>query len=339
MTARPHASLLQVEDLVVGFPLGRGQARVLDGVSFTLDAGSTLGVVGESGSGKSTLAAALARLPQAGLAITGGRIVFDGQELLRIGQAQMRALRGRRIATILQDPLHSLNPLLRIGTQIAETPMVHERLPRARAWERARELLAAVRIANPEARLREYPHQLSGGMRQRVAGAIALACAPGLLIADEPTTALDPTVQVQYLQLLKDLQRTHGFALMLITHDLGVVARVCDRVAVMYAGRIVELGATAEVLQAPAHPYTQALLASLPTAAGVAGSLPAIPGQPPDPAHAPGGCAFHPRCAKALPRCRSERPPEVGVGPGRLSACWLNADAAWPSAADKEARA
>ncbi len=333
MAAQPRPPLLQVEDLEVSFALGRGRARVLDGVRFTLDAGATLGVVGESGSGKSTLAAALARLPQAGLAITGGRIVFEGQDLLRISEAQMRALRGQRIATILQDPLHSLNPLLRIGTQIAETPMVHERLPRAQAWQRARELLAAVRIANPEARVREYPHQLSGGMRQRVAGAIALACAPRLLIADEPTTALDPTVQVQYLQLLKDLQRTHGFALVLITHDLGIVARVCDRVAVMYAGRIVELGATAQVLRAAAHPYTQALMASLPTAAGVAGSLPAIPGQPPDPALPPGGCAFHPRCAQVMPRCRSERPPDVTVGPAHLSACWLNAEAARPAAA------
>jgi len=321
--------LLEVEDLVVGYrlPAPRGaaarHARVLDGVTLELHAGRSLGVVGESGSGKSTLAAALARLPQSGLSILGGRIRFDGLSLLELSEPRMRALRGSKIATILQDPLHSLNPLLTVGTQIAETPMVHERISRMQAWARARDLLAAVRIANPAARVHEHPHQLSGGMRQRVAGAIALACAPRLLIADEPTTALDPTVQVQYLQLLQELQREHGFALILITHDLSVVARVCDQVAVMYGGRVVEAGPTAAVLREPAHPYTQALLASLPTATGVAGALPVIPGQPPEPSAPPGGCAFHPRCPRVMPRCRSERPPDTVPGPGRTSACWL----------------
>ncbi len=330
MNDATNTDLLQVSDLVVGYALGggRGVARVLDGVNFSLAKGDSLGVVGESGSGKSTLAAALTRLPQSGLSILGGSIRFDGRDLLQLDESEMRKLRGERIATILQDPLHSLNPLLTIGLQIAETPMVHEGLPRQAAWQRARDLLAGVRIPNPQARVREYPHQLSGGMRQRVAGAIALSCSPQLLLADEPTTALDPTVQVQYLQLLKDLQREHGFALILITHDLGVVERVCDRVAVMYAGRIVELGATAEVFENPRHPYTQALLASLPSDKGRAGSLPVIAGQPPDPASPPGGCAFHPRCTKVMARCRIERPPQTHPLPGRMNACWLDVEAA-----------
>lgn len=320
--------LLQVSGLIVGYALNgdRGFARVLDGVHFSLAKGDSLGVVGESGSGKSTLAAALTRLPQTGLSILGGAIHFGGQDLLQLSESEMRQLRGKHIATILQDPLHSLNPLLTIGTQIAETPMVHEDLARPAAWQRARELLAGVRIPNPSSRVHEYPHQLSGGMRQRVAGAIALSCSPQLLIADEPTTALDPTVQVQYLQLLKDLQREHGFALILITHDLGVVERVCDRVAVMYAGRIVELGATKAVFEQPRHPYTQALLASLPSDKGRAGTLAVIPGQPPDPASPPGGCAFHPRCAKAMARCRVERPPEIYPLPQRMNACWLDVE-------------
>ncbi|MCL4747340.1 MAG: ABC transporter ATP-binding protein [Burkholderiaceae bacterium] len=320
------APLLQVEGLTVAYAGKRGKAMVtvLNGVSFSLDSGETLGIVGESGCGKSTLAAALTRLMAPGASILAGSVLFEGSDLVRLPESAMRPIRGKRIATILQDPLHSLNPLLSIGTQIAEAPIAHDGFSRAQAWDRARDLVAAVRIANPEARLREYPHQMSGGMRQRIAGAIALSCAPRLLIADEPTTALDPTVQVQYLQLLKDLQREHGFALILITHDLGVVARVCDRTAVMYAGRLVEQGPTAQTLREPLHPYTRALLGSIPTMSTVAGRLRTIPNQPPDPAKLPSGCAFHPRCSDVFERCRFEMPPLARIGEQRESACWLN---------------
>ena len=318
--------LLQVDGLTVAYAGKRGKAMVtvLNGVSFSLDSGETLGIVGESGCGKSTLAAALTRLMAPGARILAGSVYFEGRDLVRLPESAMRPIRGKRIATILQDPLHSLNPLLSIGTQIAEAPIAHDGSTRAQAWERARGLIAAVRIANPEARLREYPHQMSGGMRQRIAGAIALSCAPRLLIADEPTTALDPTVQVQYLQLLKDLQREHGFALILITHDLGVVARVCDRTAVMYGGRLVEQGPTTQTLRTPLHPYTRALLASIPTMSTVAGRLRTIPNQPPDPANLPQGCAFHPRCGDAFERCRIAMPPLARIDEQRESACWLN---------------
>ncbi len=320
------APLLQVDGLTVAYAGKRGKAMVtvLNDVSFALESGETLGIVGESGCGKSTLAAALTRLLAPGASILAGSIRFEEVDLVRLSESAMRPIRGKRIATILQDPLHSLNPLLSIGTQIAEAPIAHDHVSRAQAWDTARGLVAAVRIANPEARLREYPHQMSGGMRQRIAGAIALSCAPRLLIADEPTTALDPTVQVQYLQLLKDLQREHGFALILITHDLGVVARVCDRTAVMYAGRLIEQGPTARTLRAPLHPYTRALLASIPTMSSMAGQLATIPNQPPDPASLPTGCAFHPRCTEAFDRCRVAMPPLVKIGEQGECACWLN---------------
>ncbi|QEI06606.1 ABC transporter ATP-binding protein [Pigmentiphaga aceris] len=306
ITGTSDAPLLSVTDLGVAYDGGR--IPVLSGVSFSLAAGRTLGVVGESGCGKSTLAQALVQLLPAGAVRTGGRIDFNGRELTALPETALRDIRGKDIAMILQDPLSSLNPLLRIGTQIAEVSQRHLKLPRRSAWDRARELLASVRLSEPAQRLREYPHQLSGGMRQRVAGAIALAASPKLLIADEPTTALDPTVQVQYLRLLKGLQREHGFSMVFITHDLGVVANICDEVAVMYAGRIVELGTTADIFKTPAHPYTRALLDSLPRIGERAGSLRAISGQPPRPGQVTGGCAFAPRCPHVMPKCREASP-------------------------------
>ena len=312
-------ALLDIEQLQVAY--GRGRLPVLHGISLQLQAGRTLGVVGESGSGKSTLAQALVRLLPAGAAQTGGRIGFAGRDLARLSEREMRDERGKEMAMILQDPLSSLNPLLTIGSQIAEVAQRHLRMRRAQAWQYAAGLLRSVRLAEPEARLREYPHQLSGGMRQRVAGAIALAGQPQLLIADEPTTALDPTVQVQYLKLLKDLQSAHGFAVVLITHDLGIVAQLCDDVAVMYAGRIVERGPATAVFAAPRHPYTQALLGSLPSLQVRAGQLPTIPGQPPQPGQLPSGCSFHPRCALATARCREMVPTLADHGPAAV-ACW-----------------
>ncbi|MCC0066912.1 MAG: ABC transporter ATP-binding protein [Rhodovulum sp.] len=320
------APLLEIEDLAVDATGSAGTVRILDGVSIGLGEGETLGVVGESGSGKSTLAAAIPRLLGPGLAISAGRMRLAGEDVMAMTPARLRRMRGAEVATILQDPLHSLTPWLRIGTQVAEPAVVHDRLSWKAAQARALDLLRGVWIPEPERRLRSYPHEMSGGMRQRVAGAVALSCAPRLLIADEPTTALDPTIQLQYLDLLKSLQREHGFALILITHDLGVVARTCQRVGVMYGGRFVEIGTTAEVMERPRHPYTRGLIASMPrlrSAGSRSDRLAIIPGQPPVPGQMPPGCRFHPRCAQRFEPCDRDSPPAFDLGSDRRVACWL----------------
>ena len=318
--------LLEVRNLSTHYVSARGTrvTRAVDDVTLTLEAGATLGIVGESGSGKTTLALSLLRLlPPAGR-IVSGEISFEGEDLLRKSNAEMRRIRGKRIAMILQDPMASLNPLFTVGDQIAEPIRVHDGASRRSAWSRAQELLKAVRIAAPETRVREYPHQLSGGMRQRIVGAIAISCEPRLLIADEPTTSLDLTIQAQYLNLLRDLQRAHRLALIFITHNLGIVAKMCDQVAVMYGGRLVESGPVARIYNAPAHPYTRALLESIPRLGDSRTRLTAIDGQPPDPTALPGGCAFHPRCPKVMDRCRAEAPPEFSVANAHTSRCWLS---------------
>ncbi len=318
--------LLEVRHLSTHYVSARGTrvTRAVDDVSLTLDEGETLGIVGESGSGKTTLAVSLLRLlPPAGR-IVSGEIRFEGDDLLRKSNAEMRRIRGKRIAMILQDPMASLNPLFTVGDQVAEPLRVHEGASRGSAWSRALDLLKAVRISAPEMRVREYPHQMSGGMRQRIVGAIAISCEPRLLIADEPTTSLDLTIQAQYLNLLRDLQRVHNLALIFITHNLGIVAKMCDQVAVMYGGRLVESGPIAQIYNAPAHPYTRALLESIPRLADSRKRLTAIDGQPPDPAALPGGCAFHPRCPKVMDRCRVEAPPESMVATSHTSRCWLS---------------
>jgi len=318
--------LLEVRNLSTHYVSARGTrvTRAVDDVTLTLEAGATLGIVGESGSGKTTLALSLLRLlPPAGR-IVSGEISFEGEDLLRKSNAEMRRIRGKRIAMILQDPMASLNPLFTVGDQVAEPIRVHDGASRRSAWSRAQELLKAVRIAAPETRVREYPHQLSGGMRQRIVGAIAISCEPRLLIADEPTTSLDLTIQAQYLNLLRDLQRAHHLALIFITHNLGIVAKMCDQVAVMYGGRLVESGPVARIYNAPAHPYTRALLESIPRLGDSRTRLTAIDGQPPDPAALPGGCAFHPRCPKVMDRCRAEAPPEFSVANAHTSRCWLS---------------
>jgi len=318
--------LLEVRNLSTHYFSARGTrvTRAVDDVTLTLEAGATLGIVGESGSGKTTLALSLLRvLPPAGR-IVSGEISFEGEDLLRKSNAEMRRIRGKRIAMILQDPMASLNPLFTVGDQVAEPIRVHDGASRRSAWSRAQELLKAVRIAAPETRVREYPHQLSGGMRQRIVGAIAISCEPRLLIADEPTTSLDLTIQAQYLNLLRDLQRAHHLALIFITHNLGIVAKMCDQVAVMYGGRLVESGPVARIYNAPAHPYTRALLESIPRLGDSRTRLTAIDGQPPDPAALPGGCAFHPRCPKVMDRCRAEAPPEFSVANAHTSRCWLS---------------
>jgi oligopeptide/dipeptide ABC transporter ATP-binding protein len=297
--------------------------RAVDRVSLSLGAGETLGIVGESGSGKTTLALSVLRLLPPAARIVGGEIRFAGDDLVRTSPAEMRRIRGKRIAMILQDPLASLNPLFTVGDQVAEPVRVHDGAGRSSAWARARELLEAVRIPAPAARLHEYPHQQSGGMRQRIVGAIAIACAPRLLIADEPTTSLDLTIQAQYLSLLRDLQQRHQLALIFITHNLGIVATMCDYVAVMYAGRVVETGPIVPIFDTPAHPYTRALLASVPRIDDSRARLTAIDGQPPDLSALPTGCAFQSRCPHVLDRCRVEEPPEFVLDGGHTTRCWL----------------
>lgn len=320
------ASLLDVRNLCTYYVSARGTrvTRAVDEVSLTLDEGETLGIVGESGSGKTTLALSILRLLPPAARIVRGEIRFEGEDLVAKPNHEMRRIRGKRIAMILQDPMASLNPLFTIGDQVAEPLRVHEGFSRNGAWAKAQELLKAVRIPAPEMRVREYPHQMSGGMRQRIVGAIAISCGPRLLIADEPTTSLDLTIQAQYLNLLRELQRAHKLALIFITHNLGIVAKMCDRVAVMYAGRLVEAGPVTQIFNAPAHPYTQALLESIPKLGNPRARLTAIDGQPPDLAALPTGCPYHPRCPKAMDRCREEDSPEFSVAGGHTSRCWLS---------------
>jgi oligopeptide/dipeptide ABC transporter ATP-binding protein len=314
--------LLSVEGLKVAFgPPGREQVAV-DGVGFTLAAGEVIGIVGESGSGKSLTALSILKLvPNPPGRIAAGRIVFRGRDLVPLGERAMNAIRGRDIAMIFQEPMTALNPVFTIGEQIAETLRVHEGIDRSAARKRAQELLAHVGIGNPAQRLDQYPHELSGGMRQRVMIAMALACKPQLLIADEPTTALDVTIQAQILALLRDLQRELGMAVILITHDLGVIAQVVDRVAVMYAGRIVEEGPVAAVYERPSHPYTRLLLESIPSLDHEQERLPTIPGMVPALSQLPQGCRFHPRCPLARPACTERQPPAVTVEEGHRAAC------------------
>jgi oligopeptide/dipeptide ABC transporter ATP-binding protein len=321
--------LLELRNLSTHYVSARGTrvVRAVDEVSLTLEAGSTLGIVGESGSGKSTLALTILRLLPPAARITGGEIFFEGEDLRAKSDGEMRRIRGKRIAMILQDPMASLNPLFTVGDQVAEPLRAHEGVGRAGAWSRAKELLKSVRISAPEARVGEYPHQMSGGMRQRIVGAIAISCAPRLLIADEPTTSLDLTIQAQYLNLLRDLQRQHELALIFITHNLGIVAKMCDQVAVMYAGRLVEWGPVTRIFDAPAHPYTQALLGSIPRMGAARARLTAIEGQPPDLAAPPSGCAFHPRCPQAMAQCREQTPPETVLAPRHTTRCWLSVPA------------
>jgi oligopeptide/dipeptide ABC transporter ATP-binding protein len=319
--------LLDIRRLSTHYVSARGTrvTRAVDDVTLSLDQGQTLGIVGESGSGKTTLALTLLRMLPPAARVVSGEMLFEGSDLLKKPEHEMRRIRGKQIAMILQDPMMSLNPLFTVGDQVAEPIRVHEGAPRRSAWRRATELLKAVRIAAPERRVGEYPHQLSGGMRQRIVGAIAISCEPKILIADEPTTSLDLTIQAQYLKLLRDLQRAHNLALIFITHNLGIVAKMCDQVAVMYAGRLVEAGPVKQIYNSPAHPYTRALLESIPRLGDSRQRLTAIEGQPPDPSAPPPGCAFHPRCPKVMDRCRTEAPPEFRVADSQTSRCWLSA--------------
>jgi oligopeptide/dipeptide ABC transporter ATP-binding protein len=320
--------LLVVEDLKTHFFTRRGITRAVDGVSFTLHAGETLALVGESGSGKSVTCLSLVRLvPEPAGRIVGGRVLFDGEDLLDKTPAEMRRVRGKQIAMVLQDPMTSLNPALTIGTQVGEVVRLHQGLRGPSLRARVLDALSRLRIPGADTRLGHYQHQLSGGMRQRVSSAIAMSCEPRLLIADEPTTSLDVTIQAQYLELLKEVQRATGVAVILVTHDFGIVAANADRVAVMYAGKIVELGSTLEVFNNPAHPYTRALLRCLPDVELRHRRLVEIGGQPPDLARLPPGCPFAPRCPERQPICEETYPPAVSLGPGHVAHCWVAAAA------------
>ena len=318
------APLLRVSDLrahYVGFG-GTRVVKAVDGVSFSVEAGETFGLVGESGCGKTTTCHAIVRLLSPSGRIVGGRIELEGEDLVKKSQAEMRRIRGRRIATIPQDPMASLDPLFSIYDQVAEPAYYHQSLRGRSLRQRVTELLAAVRIPSPERRMKDFPHQLSGGMRQRIVGAIAQAGGPRLIIADEPTTNLDVTIQLQYLNLLKDLQRATGVALIFVTHNLGIVAKMCDRVGVMYAGKIVEMQSVRGLFYRARHPYTKALLDSIPKL-GVRQPLYGIPGQPPDLSALPAGCAFHPRCQRATDRCRVEEPRQHSPNGDGHVRCWL----------------
>ena len=314
--------LLEVEDLQTSFITGSQLVPVVDGVSFCVRRGETLGLIGESGCGKTMTCLTILRLLPAPTArVTRGRIVFEGADLLRKTPAEMRAIRGAKISMVLQDSLTSLNPAFTIANQVGEAIALHQGLRGATLRQRVIEELGRVRIPDAETHLADYPHTLSGGMRQRVAGAIALACHPSLLIADEPTTALDVTVQAQYLRLLKDVQRETGMSMIFVTHDFGVVARMCDRVAVMYAGKIVEMAETREIFDNPRHPYTRALLECLPRIDGPPRPLVSIEGQPPDLSALPPGCRFAPRCRLASDVCR-EYPCEQTIAESHRVSCW-----------------
>jgi oligopeptide/dipeptide ABC transporter ATP-binding protein len=317
-------ALLDIRNLETWFETRAGIVRSVNGVDLTVERGETMALVGESGSGKSVTACSILRLVSAaGGRIAGGQVLFDGTDLLTLDEPGIRAIRGNRIAMIFQEPLSALNPVQTIGTQIVEAIRLHSSIGRRAAWERAVELLELVQVPSPRLRADEFPHRLSGGLRQRAMIAIALACEPELLIADEPTTALDVTTQAQILDLLKDLQARLGMGLLLITHDLGVVAEIADRVAVLYAGRVVEQGAVDRIFSDAAHPYTRGLLDSVQIERLVPGSrLPEIPGMVPSLLDLPAGCAFAPRCPRASAQCRTERPELHADGDNRLYACF-----------------
>ncbi len=321
---RAEIPLLSIEHLTTVFDTAKGPVAAVDDISFEIRAGETLGVVGESGSGKSVTALSIMRLVQPPGRIAAGRIMFKGRDLLTLDERAMQRVRGAEIGLIFQEPMTALNPVFRVGDQIAEALLVHGRATRREARAKAIALLRAVRITNPESRIDDYPHQLSGGMRQRVLIAMAIACQPSLVIADEPTTALDVTIQAEILDLLRDMKAALGLSLLLITHDLGVIAETADRVAVMYAGRIVETGPVREIFRNAAHPYTRGLLASMP--GGRPGQrLRAIEGSVPMLGDLPPGCAFNPRCPDRFAPCTTAPPPDYPAGPDQTAKCYLHA--------------
>jgi len=331
-------ALLEVNDLHVAFPTEDGLVRAVQGMSFTLDRGQTLGIVGESGSGKSVSTQTILGLTRG--AQISGQALFEGQDLLRMPKGDLRKIRGTKISTIFQDPLSSLHPHYRVGAQISEMIRAHEDVSKADGRKRARDLLALVGIPQPDRRVDDYPHQFSGGMRQRAMIAMAIALNPQLLIADEPTTALDVTVQAQILDLISRLQREFDTAVIMITHDLGVVAELADQVLVMYAGKPVEVADSRTIYYGPHHPYTKGLIESIPSALSIGHQLRPITGQPPSLINLPRGCSFHPRCPYVMAKCRSDIPPLEPIGASEhLSACFLPETALGFSQEAEQARA
>jgi oligopeptide/dipeptide ABC transporter ATP-binding protein len=315
--------VLQVEDLHTSFFTRAGEVKAVDGVSFYVKEGETFGIVGESGCGKSVTGLSILRLlPEPAGQVVGGKIIMEGKSLLELNPKQMRAYRGKMISMILQDPMSSLNPVYTIGDQIGESVRLHQDLPENMVEAEVIDALRLLRIPSPEVRAREYPFQLSGGMRQRAVGAIAMSCRPRLLIADEPTTALDATIQAQYIALFEDIQEKTNVAIIFITHDFGVVARICDRVGVMYAGKIIETASTRDIFKNPKHPYTKALIQSVPQLVKKDERLFSIEGQPPSLLRLPKGCRFYPRCTVSMDICKEQEPPEVKIGENRSVSCW-----------------
>jgi len=325
--------LLDVRDLKTHIFLRSGVVKAVDGVSFTVGKGESVGLVGESGSGKTMTCLSVIRLMSVPTArIVGGETWFDGQNLMKKTAAEMREYRGRRIAMIMQDALASLNPTLTVGDQVGEPLRYHDRsMPKPSRIKRVLDVMRAVRIAKPDERLNEFPHQFSGGMRQRIVAAMGLSTQPGLIIADEPTTALDVTIQAQFLKLMRDLQRENGMAVLWVTHDLGIVAQICDRVNVMYAGRIVESGTVRRLFKQPLHPYTMGLMASVPVLGAKRKRLHQIKGHPPDLLKLPPGCAFYDRCPERMDVCRQSYPPQVSDGSGGHVNCWARTTPSAPA--------
>ena len=316
--------MLQVKNLCTSFNVDAGEVRAVNGISFNLDKGKVLGIVGESGSGKSVTAYSIMRILVEPGKIVGGEILFNGEDIVKYSKKQMREFRGKRVSIIFQDPMTSLNPTFTIGNQLREAILLHTDRNRAEANARALEMLQLVGVNEPEKRLKQYPHELSGGMRQRVMIAMALACEPDILIADEPTTALDVTIQAQILELMKELQKKMGMAIIMITHDLGVIADMCDEIIVMYAGRVCERGTVDEIFYNPRHEYTKGLLRSIPTLNGGHDKLIPIAGSPVDLTNLPAGCAFASRYDHCMKICLTDQPEEVRVNDSHIASCWMN---------------
>lgn len=323
MDTQKNSLLLKIEDLKTYFYTDRGVVKAVDGLNLNLSSGETLALVGESGSGKTVSALSILRLvPQPPGKIVSGRIIFQNEDLLSKKEKDMREIRGKKISMIFQDPFTSLNPVFTIGEQIMEVLMAHEKMKKKEAYNRTVEILKTVKIPQPEKRVTDYPHQLSGGMRQRAMIAMALVGNPRLLLADEPTTALDVTIQAQILQLLAELRVKQNLSIILITHNLGIVAALCDKIVVMYAGRIMEQGPTVSIFENPLHPYTRGLLSCLPDLTSKSQRLKDIKGLPPDLINLPRGCPFHPRCSHRLNQCDKEMPPGKEVEPAHITYCW-----------------
>jgi len=330
---RMNEPLLQVKNLCTSFNVDSGEVRAVNGISFNLDKGKVLGIVGESGSGKSVTADSIIRILVEPGRITGGQILFNGEDIVKYSEKQMRQFRGERVSIIFQDPMTSLNPVYTIGNQLREAILLHTDRNREQANARAMEMLQLVGVNEPEKRLKQYPHELSGGMRQRVMIAMALACEPDILIADEPTTALDVTIQAQILELMQSLQKKMGMAIIMITHDLGVIADMCDEIIVMYAGRICERGTADEIFYNPRHEYTKGLLRSIPRLETGHARLIPIAGSPVDLTNMPKGCAFASRCDNCMKICLSELPEELDINDFHKASCWMNVKQVYDEAA------